>query len=172
LLVSPADALVAPLTEAGARLVDPGYRVLATCNWYFMAASTVMLTLVGWWVTSRITEPRVKAANGSTPIGPADTNELVGAELRALLWTLLATVVTLGGLAALLLIPGAPLHGYPPRASTTVLPSPRWASAIVPLIFVAFLVPGIVYGVLTRTVRSTADVSAAFVYAMSSMAPM
>lgn len=171
LLVSSIDAIIAPLTEAGAQLVDPKYRVLPTCNWYFMAASTLLLTGVGWLVTAKIVEPALAgrpAEFGATE----DPTELAPRERRALLWTLVAALVTFGGLAALVLYPGAPLYGDAPATTGGGPTTHRWTSAIVALIFIAFLVPGIVYGVLTGTVRSARDVSAAFVSAMASMAPM
>src|SRR5262245_18504633 len=52
------DPLLAGITEPAAQFVDPGYRVHALANYYFTAASTVLLTLVGWYISVRIVEPR------------------------------------------------------------------------------------------------------------------
>ena len=40
-----------------ASLIDPDYAVAANANLWFMIASTVMLTAVGWLVTARWVEP-------------------------------------------------------------------------------------------------------------------
>lgn len=64
---------------------------------------------------------------------------------------------------------GATIEGTmepPPRAQ------PRWSQAIVPSIFVVFLVPGLVYGVRTGALRTLGDVSKAFIEAMAGMAPV
>ncbi len=47
LVVTALDPLLAGLTEAAARLVDPAIHVAATCNWSFNTASVVLLTIVG-----------------------------------------------------------------------------------------------------------------------------
>ncbi|HLO41259.1 MAG TPA: AbgT family transporter, partial [Phycisphaerales bacterium] len=67
LLVGSTDALVAGITEAGARTLDPAYTVLPTANWYFMIASTFLLTLMGWAVTAWVIEPRLAAAAATEP---------------------------------------------------------------------------------------------------------
>ena len=50
-------------------------------------------------------------------------------------------------------LPGAPLHGLDGRF-------PRWVSAIVPLLFLGFLLPGVVYGATLGAIRSDKDVAA------------
>jgi p-aminobenzoyl-glutamate transporter AbgT len=52
------DPLLQGLTEQAARAVDPDAIVRADCNWYFMVASTFLITAVGWFVTDRIVAPR------------------------------------------------------------------------------------------------------------------
>ncbi|MBS1106542.1 MAG: hypothetical protein H6Q91_2044, partial [Deltaproteobacteria bacterium] len=47
LLITGLDPMLAGLSEAGAQLVDPSYRVAATANWWLMIASTFLLTAVG-----------------------------------------------------------------------------------------------------------------------------
>ena len=52
LFVTGLDPLLAGLSTAGAQTIDAAYQVAATCNWYFMIVSTVVMTLVGWVVTA------------------------------------------------------------------------------------------------------------------------
>ncbi len=188
LLVGSTDALVGGITEAGAKVLDPNYTVLPTANWYFMAGSTFLLTLVGWAVTAWIVEPRLAAAGGITPAevtgeAQGDLNET---ERRALGWAMAACGATLVLVAWMIFAPGAPLNGPMPAPAPTfgpipvsapatpsaALPQPRWSTAVVPLILVCFLVPGVVYGWLTGAIRSQADLSKAFIGAMVSMAPV
>jgi aminobenzoyl-glutamate transport protein len=226
LFIASSDALIAPLTERAARMLEPHYAVLPTANWYFLAASTPLLVVTGWFITSRIVEPRLRAAEATRPepvaagVGPV--------ERRGLLAAGVAAVITLSVLAALLFAPGAPMSGtmpapaptygpipvaieaaaakYSPETGAAELhsgsrlaaessdgtrgtvrvkegevsgtfeplpaPQPRWSQAIVPCIFFAFVVPGLVYGVVTGGVKTQADVTKAFVDAMAGMAPV
>ena len=59
LLIGTIDPLLAGITEAAAQLIDPQYTVAATANWYFMAASTFLVTGVGVAVSVLIVEPKL-----------------------------------------------------------------------------------------------------------------
>lgn len=153
LFITAVDPLLAGLTEAGAQLVDTGYRVAVTSNWWFMMASTVLLTLAGWYVTSRVVEPRLARApqTGPAPEVSGDVNDAAN-ERRGLIAGVTAAAIVLLVIAALVIVPGAPLHGAGQRF-------PRWIEAVVPLLFVAFFIPGIAYGIGAGTIRSDKDVT-------------
>lgn len=193
LLVGSTDALVAGITEVGARVLEPKHVVLATCNWWFMIGSTFLLTLLGWAVTAWIVEPRLARGGIAIGGGPAEGSaatdkELSPGERRALALAGFSALLAVGGVAALILVPGAPLYGEIPAptptygpipasaaanapAMTGVVP-PRWSLAVVPLILVCFLVPGLVYGLATGAIKSSSDVSKAFIGSMRDMAPV
>jgi len=61
LLVGTVDPLLAGITEEAARFVEPTYEVHPAVNWYFMIASTFLITGVGSLVTALIVEPRLGA---------------------------------------------------------------------------------------------------------------
>jgi aminobenzoyl-glutamate transport protein len=158
LFVTSLDPMLAEFSTAAAQLRDPAYRVAATANWWFMIASTVLLTGVGWAVTSLWVEPRWHGRRADEG-GPAalDASELEGQRLgreqwRALGVAALALAVTGAAFGAAIWIPGAPLHD--PTGS-----APRWIPVIVPLLFLGFLVPGIAYGVSVGEIKSDRDVA-------------
>jgi aminobenzoyl-glutamate transport protein len=168
LLVTSLDPLLAGLSSESARLLDPGYSVAATANLWFMIASTLLLTAVGWAVTAWWVEPRFrdKPAEQGGP-APSFSSDLaahsLGERERRGLLTAGATVGA--GLVLLALahgLPGAPLAGSDG-------PFPRWVAAIVPLLFLGFLLPGIAYGIATGTVRSDRDVAKMMGETMSGM---
>jgi aminobenzoyl-glutamate transport protein len=170
LFITSLDPLLAEFSTTGAHLIDPGYAVAATANLWFMIASTFLLTAVGWAVTAWWVEPRFadKAPEEGGPV-PRSAEELAAQQLtsdekRALLWAGGAAVATVAVFAAASWFPGAPLHGLDP-------PFPRWVRVIVPLIFLGFLVPGIVYGVVTGAFRSDKDVAGAMGQVMAGMGP-
>jgi aminobenzoyl-glutamate transport protein len=164
LLPSGLDALLMGFTTAAARLVDPTYSVEATANLYFMQASTVLLTGVGWIVTARWVEPRLAAGSALAP--PAsESAALTTAERRGLTAGCIAGGLLLALLAAAVFVPGAPLHGAAGSGN------PRWVSAIVPLLFVAFFVPGLAYGFAAGTLRSDRDAAKILGETMAAMGP-
>ncbi len=69
LFIGPLDAILAGISTEAAHLVAPNYTVNAASNFYFSAVSTLLITLVGTWVTERIVIPRLQ------PIAP-DQNQL------------------------------------------------------------------------------------------------
>lgn len=157
------DPLLAGFTETGARLIRPDYAVAVTANWYLMIASTLALTLSGWWVSVRVVEPRlarhawvIPQANDRTTEGVPDT--------RARGLALLALVGCLALILLALTIPGAPLHGQGTRF-------PRWVEAMVPLLALCFFVPGLVYGFASRTFRSDRDVATALGAVIADLGP-
>jgi aminobenzoyl-glutamate transport protein len=167
LLVTSLDAILAGFSEASARILDSGYAVAPTANLYFMIVSTFLLTAVGWAVTALWIEPRLAAKpaedGGPVPAGPGAT-ALDATERRGLRAGLAAGGIALAVLLAAAWIPGAPLHGIAPDGRF-----PRWVVAIIPIVFVGFLVPGLAYGIATRRIRSDRDVAALLAESMSGM---
>jgi len=174
LLLTGLDPLLAGLTQQSAQLLDASYAVRPDCNWYFMIASTVMVTLLGWGVTKWLVEPRFSRADIAEQIAHADlgapegSERLTAAERRGLWWALATIAIAGAGAACLILIPGAPLHGSyakPPSGRESLV----WPDVIVPLLFVLFLLPGIAYGVATKSIRSDRDVARMMGQSMSTM---
>jgi len=168
LSITALDPLLAGLSESGARILDPDYAVAATANWWFMIASTFLLVAVGWAVTAFWVEPRYHAKSveeggalgGETEAEPA----LSDLERRGLRRAGLTALAALAVMLAATWIPGAPLHGMAGRF-------PRWVSAIVPLVFLGFFLPGLVYGVVTGAIRSDKDVARILGETMAGMGP-
>lgn len=172
LLLTSLDPLLQGLTEQAARLTNPTAVVDVSCNWYFMIASTFVVTLIGWVVCHFVTEPRFDRAMIARQVATAGlaTNgpdQLDAHERRGLLVALGAAIVIGVIIALMVAIPGAPLHGtYNPAPNRT---APIWTGAIVPIIFVGFLVPGIAYGIAVGSVRSDRDVASRMGETMASM---
>ncbi len=154
LLITSLDPLLSGLTQVGAQLWEPGYIVNPACNYYFMIASTFLLTLVGWGVTAWLVEPRLARKpsddGGPSPLTDEDRHAqvLTPGEKRALWLSLIWTVVTMAGLVALVLVPDAPLWQAPDEEKA------RWPEALVPMVAIFFLIPGVVYGLVTDSIRS------------------
>jgi aminobenzoyl-glutamate transport protein len=170
LFLTSLDPLLAGLSTESAHLIDSDYAVAATANLYFMIASTGLLTLVGWAVTAWWVEPRFDTKppeqGGPVPVSAEElaAQELTPPERRGLRLAGAAALLTVSVFVAATWIPGAPLSGMDGRF-------PRWVSVIVPLIFLAFLVPGLVYGFATGALRSDKDVARLLGETMAGMGP-
>lgn len=164
LLITPLDALLAGFTEAGARVLEPDYAVAVTCNWYFMAASTLLVTLVGWGVNRWVVESRLSrvALDPDAEAGPPPAS--AESEQRGLRAALLTLGVLAGLVALAVAVPGAPLHGQGERHA-------RWVEASVPLLFLLTFLPGLAYGRAAGTLREDREVAAALGRTLAGLGP-
>lgn len=164
LLVGSVDVLLAGLSEAAARIVEPAYTVNAMANYYFMAVSTFIVTAVGTWVTERIVAPRLGAYTGAAP--REELKPIVAAERRGL-WaaagaTVLLTAVVLWGVL--------PEKGFLVNPKNPDFAASAFMVGLVTFIFLYGLLPGIAYGVAAGTIKSDHDVMAGMNGTMKSMA--
>ena len=153
LFITSLDPLLAGFSQSAANFLNEDYNIAITCNWWFMIASTILLTIVGWFITARYVEPRFTTDELSTSHQRLSNFQNVTAkEKKAVTYALLTLVLLLFLVAMLILIPNAPLFGMGKHF-------PRWVEATVPLLFILFLVPGIVYGYKANTIASHRDVA-------------
>ena len=162
LLIGAVDPLLAGITEGSAQLINPDAVVNATANYYFMAVSTVLITLIGWYVTDKIVEPRL---GDYAEEQQAEINRLTTAEKRGLKWAGLAFLATTACFLVMVLPPQGILRN---PETFTIVPSP-FLSGIVPIITLGFLIPGIVYGRAVGTINNDKDIARALSDSMSSM---
>ena len=176
LLISSLDPLLSSLTQGAAQVLDPNAIVKPTCNYWFMVASTPFLTLVGWFVTARIVEPRFAPAEVEAQIAEGDRTgsaargapSLDPAERRGLFAAGTALVFAATAFLLMATIEGWPLAGEMLRPGTSTL-VPTWSEAIVPMILVLFLVPGVAFGLVSGEIRSDRCVARRMSDSMSAM---
>lgn len=170
LFITSLDPLLAGFSQAGAQVLDHDYQIAVTCNWWFMIASTLLLTTVGWLVTARYVEPRFGTLSTSRltlndslekttetnsaykQYYGATINNVTEKEKSAVLFAILSLIFLIGIILVFSMLPNAPLYGKGEHF-------PRWVEATVPLLFIIFLIPGIVYGVTVGTIESHRDVA-------------
>lgn len=151
LLLGTIDPLLSGLTEEAAHIVDPSVQVNPSANWYFMVASTFLVTAVGVWVTEKIVVPRLGPWKGARE---ETADALTSAEKRGLLWALAAGVA----FTLLLLWGTVPSDGFLRDAATGSLLRSPFMSGIVAFIFLGGLSVGVAYGVAAGTIRKESDV--------------
>lgn len=166
LFLSGTDVLLGELTIAGAAIIDPAYaeQMNIAMNYGFIAASVLILTLVGGWVTEKIVEPRLGTYKGEAK---EDIKGISALEKKGLVWSGISFVITLI-LAFLLVLPeNAPMRGEGSGMDAIIM-SP-FMSSLVPIIAILFLVPGLMYGIITKEIKNDKDVAAQMSDTMASM---
>ncbi|MEX0772946.1 MAG: AbgT family transporter [Balneolales bacterium] len=170
ILLGTIDPLLAGLTEEAAQLIDPGYSVHAAVNYYFMFLSTFVITAIGTWVTLKIVEPKLGKYDPSMAMedlgdDASSLSPLTKDEVRGLKWTGVSILILAGILATTIVPEGGVLRN---PETGEILNSP-FLNGIVTLIFVAFLIPGFVFGKVAGTMKNDRDVIEGMSNAMSTL---
>jgi len=158
LLITALDPLLSGLTTQAAQLLNPDYVAQPTGNYYFLVASTFLITAVGTFVTTRIVEPRLGRYDG-TPVGGSDEpmGDLDPTERRGLRR---AGYVFVAGLAlmAWMAIPEGAVLRNPEAVGEPVLVQLRpFFDSLVMMLMLLFLAVGLTYGAVSGTIRSDRD---------------
>ena len=151
------DPLLQGFTQSAAQIIDPNRTVNPLCNWYFTSASCLVIIAVAWWLTDRVIEPRLRrqvTVDGATEDLPR-MDTMTPQERRALWSGLGAMALGLIALAAAALPANSALRSKTGELAGHGAPL---MESIVPLIFLLFLLPAVVYGYIAGTVRSHKDV--------------
>jgi len=163
------DPLLQSFTQSGAQIIQPDIQINPLNNWFFTSASSVFIILLGWYITDKIIEPRLK----NTPVETdenddlPDFDELTAKDKKSFL---VASMVMLLGL--LLLFFAASYEASPLRGSDGSLSSfsAPLMQSIVPLIFLLFFIPGAVFGFVSGSFKTSKDMIDAMTKSMNSMA--
>ena len=171
LLLGTIDPLLAGLTQEAARLIAPEYVVHAAVNYYFMALSVFVITIAGTYVTVYIVEPKLGPYDRSIAMEELDESEgmepLTRLEKKGLFWTFISVVImfTILGIGVI------PEWGVLRNPDATMFPAniSPFLNGIVAFIFIGFIIPGIVYGKITGTIKSERDVIDGMAKSMSTL---
>lgn len=153
LFLTSLDPLLGGISQDAAAIIDPGYAETMNyaMNYYFMAASVFLITIVGTLVTDKLVEPRLGKYEGGVK---GEVIELKPEEKKGLWGALIGLIVT-GALIALLTIP----LSSPLRAGEDNFLNAPFFSSLVPVILLMFFVPGLIYGRITKSIRNDKDVA-------------
>lgn len=167
LLLSGVDAMLGQMTIAAAAIIDPVYaeNMNIAMNWLFIAVSVFLLTFIGAWVTEKIVEPRLGKYTGDQK---EELKGLKPIEKKGLIWAGISVVIGIG-LALLLVLPeNAPMRGTEGDTMAQIIQSP-FMSSLVPIITILFFIPGLTYGLITKSIRNDKDVANQMSDTMASM---
>lgn len=161
------DPLLAGFTQSAAQIIAPERLVNPLSNWFFTSASCLLIIGLGWYLTDRVVEPRLKNVKVDGDVSEIPKMEELGPRERLGLRVALLSMLAAGVLLWLATAPGdSPMRSPEGEIAASTAPLMR---GIVSLIFLFFLIPGVVYGYVARTVKSHRDIVKGMSSAMSSM---
>lgn len=167
------DPLLMSFTLEAARILDPEISLNPLNNYYFTALSSILIVSVGWYITDKIVEPRLSDITVDGDEEDMPKMETVSdRESRAFWYGLGAMILGLIGLFLWAFPAESALRGpdmiNPEELSLISFNAPLM-QAIVPLIFVLLLIPGVVYGYASGKYSNSKDMINNMTKSMESM---
>lgn len=153
LLLGSNDPVYAGISTEAANILNPNYIVHPTGNWYFMVASTFLVTIIGTIITDRIVEPNLSIYDqeeGTDTIQPITAHEkrgLVYAGISALVYVIILGLMTI------------PESGILRNPQTGELLNSPFMDGIIVFIMFLFLIPGVAYGIGQGSIKRTHDIT-------------
>lgn len=168
LLVGTVDALLAGISQTAVSLIDPDYHVAILGNYFFLAASTFLVTILGTLVTDKIVEPRLAAFHGE--VLEAEDNSLTvltEAEKRGIRNAAITALIYV----AVIVIACIPADSLFRNENGALLgrPASPFVNSVVILITFLFFLPGLAYGKTVGVFKGEKDICDALAKSMSSM---
>ena len=160
LLIGTLDPLLSGITNEALNASGMVGSILPTANFYFMFVSTFLITILGTLVTEKIVEPRLGEYKGSA--NQDDSMEVTKAEKKGLV----AAGLSLLAFAAVMLFLTVPENGLL-RVEGTLDDFTHYG--LVPSIMLFFLIPGLVFGMASGSVKNDKDVVKFMSKSMSTM---
>jgi aminobenzoyl-glutamate transport protein len=178
--VTSLDALFAGITVSVTQILpNPGDPVNPVSNWYFNVVSALLLSVIAGLLIDKVLEPRLArqgvpvdearfagtvvpgadktvpgASEPAEPAGTVESADLSRTERRGLRFAVASLLLVATVLAVAFVLPASPWR----NEDGGFLPESPLLSSITFVIFVLFLVPGVVYGLVTRAITSMKDI--------------
>ncbi|RDY26328.1 AbgT family transporter [Romboutsia weinsteinii] len=164
--VSMIDVLLAGFTIPSAQMIDPNYVGNPAMNLYFLLLSAVVLTILGAFVTERFIAPRFEN-HDEIALDKEENNMVSDIEAKGLkyaIYSILIMAVVLVGLSL-----GENAFLKDPETGSILSNGSTLMKGIVPIITIVFLVPGFIYGKVTKTIKNDKDLVSLMGASMSDM---
>lgn len=164
LVLGTTDPLLTGITNQALTAAGIDIQLAPTCNWYFLAASTVFLTIIGTIITDKIIEKNLGPYTGTYQPDNEPVTDLENKGLRNALISLIIYCVIMG----FLMFPkNAVFKSLQPDGEMTL--KAFLHGGLIPGILLLFLIPGFVYGKTIGKIKTSHDLIEAMTSAMKSM---
>ncbi|MBM7838913.1 aminobenzoyl-glutamate transport protein [Alkalihalobacillus xiaoxiensis] len=164
LMLSATDPMLGEMTMQAAATIDPAYadQMNNAMNWWFIIVSTFLVTFVITLVSEKVVEPRLGKYKGDYT---GDLDKLKPIEKKGLIYALISFVISAGLMSLLVFPEWGPMRG---TGDSPIVVSPFMDSLVV-VILLLFLIPGLVYGIVTKAIKNDKDVANQMSDTMASM---
>ncbi len=149
ILITPTDIILSGITTSAAQTIDAQAYVSPIDNYYFIAVSAILLSLVGAFIIERIVEPMVGKYTGDVELKLTQPDSLEIKGLKRVGW---ASLIMLAVVVLAVLPESSPLR----NAEGGLVPSPLLSSAVA-LFGIYFLLIGWIYGKTTGKIKNAQD---------------
>jgi aminobenzoyl-glutamate transport protein len=161
------DPLLQGLSQAGARILDPAITLNPLNNYFFTTASSLLIVGLGWYLTDKVVEPRLKGVELDGDLEDLPTmHALEPQERKGLNASLLALAL---GVVVMIVTSLPADSAWRDAEGSLATGSAPIMRSIVSLIFLMFVIPGIVYGIAAKTITSSKDIIVGMTKAMHQM---
>jgi aminobenzoyl-glutamate transport protein len=162
------DPLLQGLSQAGARILDPEIVLNPLNNYFFTTASSVLIVGLGWYLTDKVVEPRLKNVELDGDLEELPRMHAIEPhERRGLRMAMLALLI---GIVFMFVTAWPADSAWRDADGSLATGAAPIMKSIVSLIFMMFVIPGIVYGYAAGTVKSSKDIIDGMAKAMHGMA--
>jgi aminobenzoyl-glutamate transport protein len=151
------DPLLQGFTQSAARIIDPAIQLNPLNNWFFTSFSSILIVALAWYLTDKVVEPRLnKTAPVDDDIQDEPKMDALKPKERRAFW-IAASVMAFSLLILFLWVFPSDSAMRSPEGDVASFAAPLMKS-IVPIIFLVFLLPGVVYGFASGTYKKSGDV--------------
>lgn len=160
LMVGPTDAILSGITTESTNLSSVPMVVGIADNWYFIIASTFLITMIGTLVTEKIVEPHLGVYRGEATEQLEDIT-LTSNQARGLNFASISLLLTVFIFAYLLFpidLPIGAWNGVLSNPTTGEILNSPFMNSIVIIISLLFFIPGVAYGVGSQTIDDSSKV--------------
>lgn len=162
------DPLLQGLSQAGAQILDPSVTLNPLNNYFFTTASSILIVGLGWFLTEKVVEPRLKSIELDGDLHDLPTMQALEPHERKGLRS--AMVAMLIGVIVMVVTAWPADSAWRDASGSLAGGTAPIMRSIVSLIFLLFVLPGLAYGLSAGTVKSSRDVIEGMTKAMHNMA--
>ena len=155
LIVNMTDVLVASFTIPAAQMIDPNYKGTPAMNIYFMIASTIVLIIIGVFVTEKIIAPRFEKEQYSGSNNIRKEKVVNQKEKKGLFYASITVLILV--LIVIFLSIGENAFMKDPKTGSLLEWESPLMQGLIPIITIMLLIPGFVYGKITGSIKNDKD---------------
>lgn len=163
-LIGSVDPILAGLSQSAAQILIPDIKINAAVNFYFMFISAILITILGTIITEKIIEPRLKVYTGN--VEKVNVEEISPEEKKGLKWAGLSALT----LIVLLTMTILPENGLLRNPDTKEILHSPFFDGIITSILLFFFIPGMVFGIVVKTIKNDKDLMKHIIKSMGTMA--